>query len=57
MTHQFVVEDVKDATGVYTAGWVMHCTDCGAYGDLRERGETCLRDGFDHQQATKEVKV
>ena len=54
MTHEFTVEHVKDATGLYTAGWAARC-ECEWWGELRERGETCLRDGFDHQQATREV--
>lgn len=54
MTHQFTVDMVRNDHG-YTIGYVMHCADCGAYGDLRERGETCLRDGFDHQRAMRKA--
>ena len=51
MSHEFDIVSVKDATDVWHAGWAAHC-ECGWWGDLHERGETCLRDGFDHQRAS-----
>lgn len=53
MTHEFTVEPVKDDTRLWHAGYCARC-ECGWEGDLRDRGETCLRDGFGHQREMKE---
>ncbi len=52
--HQGRVVAVKDHKGVYTIGYVAACGTCDWQStEMRERGESTLRDLFDHIESSR----
>lgn len=52
--HDLRVADIVDDTGLWHRGYAGRCDTHDWWGDVHDRGETCLRDLERHVRETKE---